>query len=192
MNKSESKYFNTAARMDEAFLKLLQKKDFEYITVKEICEMAGVNRSTFYLHYENIGDLLAESLCYMQDKFSMSFNGEQGSVPNIQDCPKQELIWITPKYLYPYLNFIKDNRQLYLAAIERPNVFQSHKTYRAMFQHLFEPVLERFSVPADERHYRMTFYLKGVSGIIEEWIKAGCKDSVEQMITVICNCILER
>lgn len=47
--------------MDEAFLRLLEKKDFAYITVKEICETAGVNRSTFYLHYETIGDLLAES-----------------------------------------------------------------------------------------------------------------------------------
>ena len=38
MNKSESKYFNTANRMDEAMIKLLDRKDFEYITVKEICE----------------------------------------------------------------------------------------------------------------------------------------------------------
>ena len=52
MNRSESRYFATAARMDEAFLTLLAKKDFEYITVKEICEVAEVNRSTFYLHYD--------------------------------------------------------------------------------------------------------------------------------------------
>ena len=37
MNKSESNYFATAARMDEAFLELIEKKDFAYITVKEIC-----------------------------------------------------------------------------------------------------------------------------------------------------------
>lgn len=41
LNRSESKYFATAARMDEAFLELLEKKDFDYITVKEICERAG-------------------------------------------------------------------------------------------------------------------------------------------------------
>ena len=41
MNRSESRYFATAARMDEAFLTLLAKKDFEYITIKEICEVAG-------------------------------------------------------------------------------------------------------------------------------------------------------
>ena len=56
MNKSESKYFNTATKMDLALISLLKKKPFEYITVSEICETAGVNRSTFYLHYENIVD----------------------------------------------------------------------------------------------------------------------------------------
>ena len=55
--------------MDEAFLTLLAKKDFEYITVKEICEVAGVNRSTFYLHYETMSDLLSESVSRMNEQF---------------------------------------------------------------------------------------------------------------------------
>ena len=42
MNKSESKYFHTALRMNEALISLLEKKDLEFITVKEICETAGV------------------------------------------------------------------------------------------------------------------------------------------------------
>ena len=47
MNKSESKYFNTATKMDLALISLLKKKSFDYITVSEICETASVNRSTF-------------------------------------------------------------------------------------------------------------------------------------------------
>ena len=69
MNKSESKYLNTARLMDEAFILLLDKKDYEYITVKEICAKAGVNRSTFYLHYETINDLLEESLEFLIGDF---------------------------------------------------------------------------------------------------------------------------
>ena len=61
MNKSESKYFNTATKIDLALISLLKKKPFEYITVSEICKTAGVNRSTFYLHYENTGELFAEA-----------------------------------------------------------------------------------------------------------------------------------
>ena len=51
MTKSESKYYNTALLMNQALIELLNKKDLKYITVKEICVKAGVNRSTFYLHY---------------------------------------------------------------------------------------------------------------------------------------------
>ena len=69
MNRSESKYFSTAVKMDEAFLALLEKKDFAYITVKEICAAAGVNRSTFYLHYETINDLLSDSASYINQQF---------------------------------------------------------------------------------------------------------------------------
>ena len=52
-NKHESKYFNTALLMHQALIILLETKDYNYITVKEICQKAGVNRSTFYLHYIN-------------------------------------------------------------------------------------------------------------------------------------------
>ena len=62
MNKSEKKYYNTACLMNQALIELLNKKEYEFITVKEICEKAGVNRSTFYLHYDTIDELLTESI----------------------------------------------------------------------------------------------------------------------------------
>ena len=88
MNRSESKYFNTALRMDEALAALLEKKDFEYITVKEICDAAGVNRSTFYLHYENTRDLLDETVVLLSHKkpdghinVKVEFGEGEGKVP---------------------------------------------------------------------------------------------------------------
>ena len=85
MNKSESKYQNTAILMDEALLLLLEKKEFEFITVKEICEKAGVNRSTFYLHYENVGDLLRETVELIGRRFYSSFE-KKATMP-------QALLW---------------------------------------------------------------------------------------------------
>ena len=105
MNRSESRYFATAARMDEAFLTLLAKKDFEYITVKEICEVAGVNRSTFYLHYETMSDLLSESVGRMNEQFLASMEKDSDAFSTkLRNCPRDELYLITPDYLIPYLN----------------------------------------------------------------------------------------
>ena len=40
-----------------AFLELRTKKEIERITVKELCEKAMINKSTFYSHYTDIYDL---------------------------------------------------------------------------------------------------------------------------------------
>ena len=77
MDRSQSKYFHTAVKMDEALIALLNEKDFEYITIKEICQKAGVNRSTFYLHYENTRDLLDETVRYLIDRFRSYFPMEE-------------------------------------------------------------------------------------------------------------------
>ena len=95
MNKSESKYFNTATKMDLALISLLKKKPFEYITVSEICETAGVNRSTFYLHYETVGDLLDETARYLLNDFLSYFSTDTKSIAlNLKNCELNDLIFI--------------------------------------------------------------------------------------------------
>lgn len=112
MNKNESKYFNTAILFDEALLYLLEKKDIEYITVSEICTKAGVNRSTFYLHYESINDLIEETLEYINKKFNDYFNKSQEEfIKRINILSLEELNFINEKYLTPYLNFIKEHKK---------------------------------------------------------------------------------
>jgi Transcriptional regulator len=46
----------TEQAIQTAFAKLLREKDLEKITVKSLCEMANINKSTFYLHYKDIYD----------------------------------------------------------------------------------------------------------------------------------------
>lgn len=48
------------ARIRQAFTKLLREKPIQRIAVKELCQEAGVNRSTFYAHYQDIYDLLTK------------------------------------------------------------------------------------------------------------------------------------
>ena len=191
MNKSESKYFNTASKMDEAFLDLLSKKDFAYITVKEICDKAGVNRSTFYLHYETVADLLSESIEYMNGQFLDYIKPDsQEIVKRLKDCSLDELYFITPEYLNPYLNYIKDNKRLFKTATENAGTLRLDETYNRMFDAVFTPILERFQVPPQDRQYIMAFYIRGLIAIITEWIKQGCTDSVEHIISVIRQCVM--
>ena len=192
MNRSESKYFTTAVKMDEAFLTLLEKKDFSYITVKEICETAGVNRSTFYLHYENMGDLLSESMEHIHQHFlAYMQKNTDAFVAKLRDCPMEELNLITPEYLVPYLNYVKENRRLFTTVLQNAAVLQLENSYAGLLQHVLVPVLERYKVSEQERGYLMAFYIKGLMAIVTEWLKNGCKDPIEQIIAVMQKCVMK-
>ena len=191
MKKSESRYFNTALRMDQAFLELLEKKDMEYITVKEICEAAGVNRSTFYLHYETIGDLLAESVQSMNEQFleHMKMRGEV-FVSRIRECPLEELYLVTPAYLTPYLEYIAQNKRLFRTALKNSGSLGLGKTYRRMMRYVFTPILERFQIAEPDRPYMVAFYIHGLMAIISEWLKHDCADSISHVSAIMEQCVM--
>ena len=52
---------DTNADFIAAFWKLYEKKRIEKISIREICQLAGYNRTTFYAHYQNIYDLLGKA-----------------------------------------------------------------------------------------------------------------------------------
>ena len=191
MNKNESKYFNTAVKMDEALITLLAKKDFEYITIKEICDTAGVNRSTFYLHYENTSDLLKETTQYILDTHFAYYSSEtKGSAERFLNCELENLLFVTREYLAPYLTSIKDNQRIFKVAIKQFNSLNMDKVYVNMFEHVFNPILERFHVPERERAYVMKFYLTGVFAVVMEWLNNSCSDDMDTIIKIITDCVM--
>jgi len=50
----------TVHRLHQALLDLMEQKDYDQIAIKDITDTAGINRRTFYLHYENKEQLLNE------------------------------------------------------------------------------------------------------------------------------------
>ena len=191
MNKNESKYFNTAIRMDEALITLLEKKDFEYITIKEICDTAGVNRSTFYLHYDNTSDLLKETTRYIVDKHLAYYEIDKQRISlQFETCKREELLFITDEYLAPYLTFIKDNQRLFKVSIKQFHSMHMDEVYGKMFNHIFDPILSRFQVPESERPYVIKFYLTGIFAVLMEWLNRDCSVDMSTVIRIITDCVL--
>ena len=177
--------------MDEALISLLEKKEFEYITIKEICVTAGVNRSTFYLHYENTFDLLQETTRYILDKHFAYYSSDTKEITErFAHCKLEDLVFVTSEYLIPYLTFIKDNQRIFKVSVKHFNSLNMDVVYRRMFEHIFNPILERFHVPENERSYIMKFYLTGVYAIVMEWLDANCSDDMATIIQVITNCVM--
>lgn len=188
MNKSESKYFHTAQRMDEALFSLLLEKDFEYITVKDICVLAGVNRSTFYLHYESTADLLAEAVAMVNERYWASIPNSGLTDTAIAAAPKEDLFLITDRWLLPWLEFVKENRQVYKAIHTHMDVFGAERTYRDYFQKVFSPILSRYGVAGEKHEYIMEFYRYGMVSVILKWVENDCRESVAEIAEIIKIC----
>lgn len=190
MNKNESRYFKSAEKMHTALISLIENKDFELITVKEICAEAGVNRSTFYLHYDNTNDLLRETIEAAYKDFFSRFSADGPKKIDIEDKKNEELFLVTPKYLMPYLEFVEENRKLFYVMYEKNEMMGAEKTYDKWFKEIFGPILTRFGVSETEQPFIMIFYLNGIIGVVNEWIARDCAESKDEIIGIIQKCIL--
>lgn len=71
MNKSEKEDLRvkrTRKLLYQALMDLIKKESFETITVKQICDLAMVHRTTFYVHFQDKFDLLTQALRQIADE----------------------------------------------------------------------------------------------------------------------------
>lgn len=86
MREKDQRTQLTRSLIRQAFTGLLQQKPLQHITVKELCQKAGINRSTFYAHYVDIYDLLAKVEEDMLEDFQRALAPLLGSHPRA--CPR--------------------------------------------------------------------------------------------------------
>ena len=185
MKKNESKYFYSSELMNQALLELLEKKDVEFITVTEIAKKAGVNRSTFYLHYDNIYELLEETVERLHKEFIGSF--EEKTPPKISS--KEDAFLITEKHLVPYLNFCKKNRRALKLVHQKPHLFQKNAVRKGMYDKIFYPAISQFVCEENQKIYILEFFTEGVVGIVYKWIDLDCVTPIEEVVEIIKNCV---
>lgn len=177
--------------MNKALIALLEERPLAYITVSDLCKRAGVNRSTFYLHYENIGDLLRETSRYLLDDFVACFPAQDTSLQaRLAAGDTAELVFLTPEYLCPYLTYIRDNARVFSTALAHIQPLGFDAAYRRLFQNVLDPILDRFHYPAADRLYVMRFYLNGITALVCAWLEGGCRESVEEMTRILRECVL--
>lgn len=93
----------TRASLQEALLTLCKKRDLDEVTISEVADAAGVNRTTFYQHYPDIDTLLADAL----DSIAEAAHAQlELQLPNLDEGGPRELI-------SKYLTHVSENAALY-------------------------------------------------------------------------------
>ncbi len=190
MNRSESKFKNTASKMDRALMTLLESKDFADISIMDICNKAGVNRSTFYAHYDNTYDLLNEAYQGLIDNFLTECAFEDApDLSDMQNLDKEDLNFITPKYLLPYLKYIQKHKRLFKIYAANAHAFDANNIDYYLTENLFVPIYAKYGV-TDKKliYYMQKYFLKGIDAIINEWVRHDCEDDILFICEIITYC----
>lgn len=187
MNKSEAKYYNTALKMHNALIQLLETKNLDEISVSEICSAAQVNRSTFYAHYANTHELLKEAC---SERLHQLFQSFSQSLKDIAHFHTEEAIFVSPEYLIPYLEFVKSNRNFFKVYMNHLPTFDVDSTYSYLLEKVFLPIFQKNGL-SDKTvmNYMSKFFLQGIISIVLEWVNRDCTEDEYLICEIITMCV---
>ena len=94
MNKKDKRSRKTARAVQNALLRLLCERRIDEIKIVDLCTAADINRTTFYLHYARIGDVLdelrdeiTERIC-RESEAQFDFSVPADPLPFLKVCTK--------------------------------------------------------------------------------------------------------
>ena len=183
MYKSRNSF--SSSLMVEALLLLLEKKEYDSITVKEICEKAGVNRSTFYMHYDTKDDLLVETMKYINARL-LSDSNYDAIIPRSNDEKNFNLDEI---HLVPYLNTIKEFKKIYRVLPHKPHIFKKSNINKEIYRNLCDKLLRKYNIKNDEKEFAFAYFNYGVLAIIDKWVESDCEEDVYKIADLIIKLI---
>jgi len=157
----------TKTKIKDCFIHILNKKPVDKITVKEVCDMAKINRSTFYFHYANCFNLFEEIRQEAFEDFLLYV--KEMKFGNIYDIFNKLLLNIKENYLY------------YSAIAARDNNFMA-QMIDICFQQTDDPdifgFIKKSEINRKEYYY---FVAYGCSGILSYWVSNGMKEDISDV-----------
>ncbi len=145
--------------MADALLRLMKEKDYDAITVAEICETAGVGRTTFYRHLDNKSgkdDLLL---------FKISYEWERYKERHEKDIASDQNMGMS--------SYIYESRDLFSELYQKGMI--------SIIMKAFETLVPGSEIADKKSSYLMSFFTYGYFGIIYQWIKYGFDEAPEQI-----------
>ena len=180
--KEDRRVRRTKKLLTQALTQLLQEKQINEITVKELTDLADMNRGTFYLYYKDMFDMLEK----IEDGMFEALD-EIVSLHEHDDVSQQ-----TKPILLDLFRFIEDNQEMCrvllsphgdMNFLHRLNEVVREKCLKAW------PNIRKEKGEADfDYHY--SFVVFGCAGIIRAWVNRNCSESAEKMAEMAYGMIL--
>lgn len=177
--KTDRRIRKTKAQLRSGLAKLMQTKNINEITVKELVDLVDINRSTFYLHYTDIYNMLEEIEKNILDEVKRAIaahpiSNKENTFPFIEDI----------------FSILLENKDI-CSALIGPNgdMSFSHKIESIISEHSIKALEPIFPNAAEDFEYSYSFCLSGCVGLVKTWLTKKNNDSPEHMAELIYNMV---
>ncbi len=171
--KVDRRIKRTKTMMRDALMDLMNEVPFGEITAKDITSRADLNRATFYLHYNNVFELLDE----LENEVAGSFSQMLEKIEIKQDR----------KWEYPVVgqicSFIVDNQRLCRCLLLNPRSDRFARKLTEIMKRKGMKVKEEMGLEFDSvrEEYIHQFIACGAMGMVKQWLLEGMPMSKEEM-----------
>lgn len=152
----------------DTFIALLKEKPVNKVTVKQICDLAEINRATFYKYYSDPFDLL--------DKIELEMLSQLQSNLKISPRSFREI------FIFIMVNIRADGERYQVLTSENGDSKFPGRIFSLYYEHIREELSKQFpNLSSIQQEWLYYFSAQGCCGILQRWISNGMKESVEEV-----------
>ena len=173
-NKTDLRVIKTKALLYKTLEELMKEKSFEEIKVSDICNIALINRSTFYSHYNDKYELLQEYITNLKE----TLYKELSKNTNTENTKEYYL-----EMLKLLLDHIEEKKDTYTKImIKNKNSITMDIFYDAINKDIINQIKNKDKIPSE---IISKFYLGAVFNVFLEWLTSNNKYTKEDLIRYI-------
>ena len=156
----------------------MSEKKINKITVKELTERVDVNRSTFYLYYKDIFDMVEQVEAEILDNFSEAFKRYTKEAATYNN---------TISFFTFVFEFVQNNADMFKILLGPDGNYS--------FIEEFKKAIKKDHPPIDNTEekagslYSLPFIISGGIGTIQQWLDDDMKISPKDMAVFVTNMI---
>lgn len=170
--KEDRRIRKTKKMLRESLFALLEKKNINTITVTELTKLADINRSTFYLYYKDVLDMMDK---IQNEIYEVFYDTVASAYSADNDVEK------TVAYIQKFLDFCRDNVNVCKFILRNDCNNKLFNRIVKAVQHIVPDSESHYDCENDPRYYLTTFALNGMLHVIIKWLNDGMKIPSEDM-----------
>ncbi|KAB8293629.1 TetR/AcrR family transcriptional regulator [Bifidobacterium avesanii] len=184
----------TRAMLQEAMLKLLERKPLNKISVTELTELADVNRATFYAHYTDIYDMFEQIKAELIDTLSAIIARHGGEISQAEYQPLiREIFEFSDAHEHLFSLLVGNQGDALYADLIASIDGQLGRFVDPIAtagqrdrSHGVVPVYDR-ALAETVRDYQFAYLAGGIVNVLRAWFRGGRREPVDFMASMVAT-----